>query len=122
MLTAWLNGTNPVVDLALSETGELTFANAATRAAVAKPAEKYTVRWARFDNATATAHPVGGEQTVRDPKAPAPAELLAAQAGLHLRRGARVPSRPAGVVTAAVGVLPPDRRPVDARRPRTELP
>ena len=79
VLTAWLNGTNPVVDLALSETGELTFANAATRAGVAKPAEKYTVRWARFDNATATAHPVGGEQTVRDPKASAPAELLAAK-------------------------------------------
>ena len=79
VLTAWLNGTNPVVDLALSETGELTFANAATRAAVAKPAEKYTVRWARFDNATATAHPVGDEQTVRDPKAAAPAELLAAK-------------------------------------------
>ena len=79
VLTAWLNGTNPVVDLALSETGELTFANAATRAAVAKPAEKYTVSWARFDNATATAHPVGGEQTVRDPKASAPAELLAAK-------------------------------------------
>ena len=77
MLSAWLNGTNPVVDLALSEAGELTFANAATRAAVAKPAEKYTVRWARFDNATATAHPVGDEQTVREPKAAAPAELLA---------------------------------------------
>ena len=40
VLNAWLNGTNPVVDLALSETGELTFANAATRAGVAKPAEK----------------------------------------------------------------------------------
>ena len=79
VLTAWLNGSNPVVDLALSETGELTFANAATRAAVAKPAEKYTVRWARFDNATATAHPVGDEQTVRDSKAAAPAELLAAK-------------------------------------------
>jgi len=79
VLTAWLNGTNPLVDLALSETGELTFANAAARAGVAKPAEKYTVRWARFDNATATAHPVGGEQTVRAPKASAPAELLAAK-------------------------------------------
>ena len=79
VLTAWLNATNPVVDLALSETGELTFANAATRAAVAKPAEKYTLRWARFDNATATAHPAGGEQTVTAPKASAPAELLAAK-------------------------------------------
>jgi hypothetical protein len=79
VLTAWLNGTNPVVDLALSETGELTFTNAATQAAVAKPAERYTLRWARFDNATATAHPAGAEQTVTEPRASAPAELLAAK-------------------------------------------
>jgi hypothetical protein len=79
VLTAWLNATNPVVDLALSETGELTFANAATRAGVAKPAEKYTLRWANFDNAAATAHAVGSEQTVTEPKASAPAELIAAK-------------------------------------------
>jgi hypothetical protein len=79
VLAAWLNATNPVVDLALSEAGELTFANAATRAAVAKPAEKYTLRWARFDNAAARADPVGAEQTVTEPKASAPAELLAAK-------------------------------------------
>ncbi len=79
VLSAWLNGTNPVVDLALSEAGELTFANAATRAAVAKPAEKYTVRWARFDNAAGTAHTVGDEQTLQEPKATAPAALLSAK-------------------------------------------
>ena len=62
VLTTWLNATNPVVDLALSEAGELTFANAATRAAVAKPAEKYTLRWARFDNTTATAHPAAASR------------------------------------------------------------
>jgi hypothetical protein len=71
--------TKPVVDLALNEAGDLTFANAATRAAVAKPAEKYTLRWARFDNAAAKADPVGTEQTVTEPRASAPAELLAAK-------------------------------------------
>jgi hypothetical protein len=79
VLTAWLNATNPVVDLSLSEAGELTFDNAATRAAVAKPAEKYTLRWARFDNTAAKSDPVGAEQTVTEPKASAPAELLAAK-------------------------------------------
>ena len=79
VLSAWLNGTNPVVDLALSEAGELTFANAATRAAVAKPADRYTVRWSRFDNTAGIAQPAGDEQTVKEPKAVAPAALLAEQ-------------------------------------------
>ena len=79
VLSAWLNGTNPVVDLALSETGELTFANAAARAAVAKPAEKYTVRWARFDNTANTPHWAGDEQTIKEPKAVAPTALLSAK-------------------------------------------
>jgi hypothetical protein len=80
VLKTWLNATNPVVDLALSETGELTFANAATRAGAAAPAEKYLIRWSRFDNATATLHAVGAaddEQTVQDTRAMAPAALLA---------------------------------------------
>ena len=64
VLSAWLNGTNPIVNLALSEPGELTFENAATRAGVAKPAEQYTVQWSRFDNASGDAQPVGDEQTV----------------------------------------------------------
>ena len=36
VLTAWLNGTNPIVNLALSASGELTFDNAAEQAGVAK--------------------------------------------------------------------------------------
>ena len=120
VLTAWLNGTNPVVDLALSETGELTFANAATRAAVAKPAEKYTVPL----GALRQRHRDGssGRRRADRPRAEGRGAGGAAggEAGLHLRRAARVPSRPPGVVTAAVGVLPQDRRPVDARRPRPD--
>ena len=79
VLRAWLNGTNPVVDLALSENGELTFENAAARAGVAKPAEKYTVRWSRFDNATGTHHPEGDEQSVSQARATAPSALIRAR-------------------------------------------
>ena len=44
-------GTNPLVDFALSEAGELTFANAAERAGDAGAAINYSVEWARFANA-----------------------------------------------------------------------
>jgi len=79
VLKAWLNGTNPVVDLALDANGELSFANAATRAGAATAAEKYTVRWSRFDNATGTHHPEGDEITVKEPKVTAPAALVSAR-------------------------------------------
>jgi hypothetical protein len=55
VLKAWLAPVNPLVDFALSESGELTFRNAAVDAAVATPATSYRTRWARFDNATGSA-------------------------------------------------------------------
>ena len=79
VLNAWLNGTNPLVQVELSSAGELTFENAAERAGVAKPAEKYTVQWSRFDNATGTHHPQGEEQTVSDRRTAAPAALIGAR-------------------------------------------
>lgn len=79
VLNTWLNGTNPVVDVALGSGGELTFANASERAGAGKPAEKYTLQWSRFDNATGTHQAAGSEQTLREPKAQAPAALLAAK-------------------------------------------
>jgi hypothetical protein len=79
ILMEWLNGTNPVVHPALSATGELTFENAAERAGVAKAAEGYTLAWTRFDNATGTHEPVGGEQNVTEPEARAPEGLLASR-------------------------------------------
>jgi hypothetical protein len=77
VLMAWLNGTNPIVSPALSASGELTFENAAEQAGVAKQAERYTVAWSRFDNATGTHQAVGEEQTVTDTRAQAPDALLA---------------------------------------------
>ena len=79
VLRAWLTGANPVVDLALSDSGELTFDNAAVRAGVATPPEKYTVRWSRFDNAAGTHQQQGEEQSVSQPRATAPAALLGAR-------------------------------------------
>jgi hypothetical protein len=77
VLSTWLNATNPIVNVALSRAGELTFENAAERAGVAKPAERYHVQWSRLDNPTGTHHPIGGELTVSTPRAAAPAELTA---------------------------------------------
>ena len=77
ILREWLNGSNPVVNPALSADGQLTFENAAEAAGVAaSPAERYTIEWSRFDNNSAAHTAVGSEQSVRDARAQAPAELL----------------------------------------------
>lgn len=62
VLQTWLTQVNPVVDVALSAAGELTFANAATQAGVATPPASYLVRWAHFDNATDQASSLGGTE------------------------------------------------------------
>jgi hypothetical protein len=72
----WLTTVNPLVDFALTGSGALTFGNAAEQAGVATPASGYRVQWARFDNATGVAAPVGGAMTVGEPRASAPAALL----------------------------------------------
>jgi len=79
ILKTWLNGTNPVVNPRLSPAGELTFENAAIMTAVANAAERYTIQWSVFDNASNTHKSVGSEQAVTSPKAQAPAELLSAR-------------------------------------------
>jgi hypothetical protein len=79
ILWLWLNATNPVVDVALSGAGALTFQNAAVQAGTANPADRYTLSWSRFDNAAGTHTPVGPEQTTTITSAQAP-ELLASGA------------------------------------------
>jgi hypothetical protein len=76
VLMSWLNGTNPVVNPALSASGELTFENAAEDAGVAKAAERYTIAWSRFDNATGTHAAFGAEQSISGRRARAPETLL----------------------------------------------
>ena len=76
VLKAWLNGTNPLVNPRLSPAGELTFENAAQKAGVGPAAERYTIQWSAFDNASSTHKDVGAEQSVTSPAAQAPAALL----------------------------------------------
>jgi hypothetical protein len=76
VLMSWLNGTNPVINVSLDESGRLRFDNAAEQVGVGKPAERYTVAWSRFDNATGTHTPVGTEETITSTSAQAPRELL----------------------------------------------
>ena len=107
VLKSWLNATNPLVNLSLSPTGELTFENAAHKAGVAPAAERYTIQWSSFDNASNTHKDVGAEQTVTSPAAQAPAALLSARPGVHCRARACLPWRTRGVVATADGLFPP---------------
>ena len=77
VLRTWLNTTNPIVNPSLSQSGTLTFENQAAIAAVAKPAERYTVQWSRFDNASRQFEPFGGEVTSTATRLQAPEDLLA---------------------------------------------
>jgi hypothetical protein len=77
VLTTWLNATNPLVNLTLAQTGELTFENQAEKAAVAKAAERYTGQWSRFDNVSGQHEPFGGEVESTSSRIQAPGDLLA---------------------------------------------
>jgi hypothetical protein len=79
VLKVWLNGTNPVVNPQLSPAGELTFENAAQKAGVGPAAERYTIQWSSFDNASSTHKDVGSEQLATSLKAQAPQDLLSAR-------------------------------------------
>ena len=84
VLNTWLNGVNPVVDLSLASSGQLTWTNAAVAADVAEPPTSYTLRWFRFDNATNTRADVGETQTVSATSATVPPVLLKAAAGDYI--------------------------------------
>jgi hypothetical protein len=56
----YLNAINPVVNVTLSESGTLTFDNAAVRAGLAVPPRGgYVMQWARYDNHTGTSTSLG---------------------------------------------------------------
>ena len=75
----WLNGVLPVVDLALSRDGALTFRNLAVDAGLATAPAGYRIRWFRFDNSTGDTSAVGDESTVSTPSATAPRAALEAE-------------------------------------------
>jgi hypothetical protein len=72
---AYLPAVNPIVDVALSADGVLTFANAAVDAGVAPKPSSYVVEWARFDNASGESTPLGSRVTATAARAAAPARL-----------------------------------------------
>ena len=75
---AYLNAINPVVEFALSNDGELTFANAAVQAGVGtEPSGGYVVNWSRFDNATGESASLGSPTSTTDRRAKAPVALPA---------------------------------------------
>lgn len=75
VMLSWLNVTNPVVNPALDPSGVLTFDNAAEQSVAATRADRYTIQWSAFDNATGTDTPSGEEQTVTQRRATMPASL-----------------------------------------------
>jgi hypothetical protein len=79
VIKRWLNATNPVVALSLDSSGGLTFENASQKAGVGAAAERYTVQWSIFDNASGSHRTVGAEEIVTNLSAQAPAALMAAR-------------------------------------------
>ncbi len=97
VLKAWLTPINPLVDFSLSNTGELTFANAAVQAGVATPASSYHLEWSRFDNVSRQATAIES-QDVFEPRAQSPSELSAQASGpefVEIRISARHAQFPA---------------------------
>jgi hypothetical protein len=84
VVSHWLNGVNPVVDLSLDSSGQLTWGNAAVAAGVAEPPASYIVKWFRFDNAADTRADVGDAETVSAAAATAPAALRQATPGEYI--------------------------------------
>jgi len=72
----WLNQVCPVVNPRLLADGVFTFANAAVDARAAAAAERYELRWFRFDNATGIRTPIGGTQAVSTTTSQAPDGLV----------------------------------------------
>jgi hypothetical protein len=85
VVKTWLTQANPLVDFALTSGGELTFDNAAVRAAAASAPSEYRVEWARFDNATDVATPLGGTTVVKDLRVQVPDAARTWPAGSFLQ-------------------------------------
>ncbi|MNC85991.1 hypothetical protein D3C83_16180 [compost metagenome] len=90
-----MTAVNPLVDVALSREGGLSFGNAAVTAGVMEPpAGGYRVTWARFDNTSGTATAIGETITAHGEVPQAP-HALPATPGSFVQVQIRTPP-PAG--------------------------
>jgi hypothetical protein len=71
VLRTWLAGVNPLVEFALSETGDLTFANAAVAAKIADDPGGYHAVWSTFDNLSQESRRIGETSGAGSLRAPA---------------------------------------------------
>ena len=91
--SAYLTVVNPLVDIALSPAGALSFGHAAAAAGVMDPpAGGYRVSWARFDNTAGTTTPLGETTTAHGEAPHAPHAL---------------PATPGSFVQVQIRTLPP---------------
>jgi len=92
---AYLPTINPLVDFALSNSGRLTFRNAAVDAGAATaPAAGYSATWGEFDNATGQTRPLGPATTAATGDIPAPPPLPSSIGSfLQVRVAALAPAR-----------------------------
>jgi hypothetical protein len=84
ILRAYLPAINPIVNPSLGSDGQLRFENAAVSAGVADPPAGYRASWARFDNATGDARPLGETVVSKTAVVAAPPELPSAD-GIIIR-------------------------------------
>jgi len=101
---AYLGAVNPVVNVALDAGGTLTFDNAAVKAGVAPaPASGYAIQWARFDNNTGDAAPLGTSTADATGRSAAPVALPSEPGGfvrVEIRAPAPAPASWAAPVHA----------------------
>jgi hypothetical protein len=73
----WLTAVNPVVHPLITDSGVMTFRNAATDAGVATEPAEYRVSWATYDNTTGVTTPVGQPERCDRAQCPLPANVPA---------------------------------------------
>jgi hypothetical protein len=71
VLQTWLAGVNPLADFALSDTGDLTFVNAAVAVKIADDPGGYQAVWSTFDNLTQESRRIGETSGAGALRAPA---------------------------------------------------
>jgi len=85
IIRRYLPAVNPIVDIQLTGTGQLTFRNAAVDADVASTPTEYVVHWLLFDNTTGATTPLGVTSAAGTETSVAGPSDLPSAAGTYLR-------------------------------------